>query len=598
MNTSGASSSPDAPSADAAHGASKPDASSSPHAPSGDVARRAERRTWLVATCVALVPFACLVARFWFVCDDAFIAFRYSRHLAEGHGLVFNLGESPPVEGYSSFLWVLWLAPFARIGADVALVACATSAACGALLVACVTRFAQRTYALGGRATLFTALLAATLPPIAMWSTGGLESMPFALCTFALFDRLCADPERPHVVQAALLAVAAALLRADGALWAVLALACAALSLLSRGRIGSAGAHELPAPVPEPVERARTASDGAREIPMQAVATPIRVLAITATALVLACALHVAWRESYYRELLPNTAYVKAGLSAMRLERGLDYVVSFFLAVPVCALAPLAMLWTRGRSLDLRSVQSLAFIGGALAYVLFIGGDFMPMGRFILPAMPFVVLTFASALARIYAGGGRPAWRACTFAAISIALALSASLGWNAAPVALRERFHFRWNAPHAETEIAMWRGMRDRAEQWSELGRALALHTNASDSMVLGNIGAIGYYSELHIYDQFGLTSAEVGHRDAPLVRASPGHDKVVTAEFFFDRHPTFYNAYIAGVGSRPEDDLGAGFFASEIGKRVQIESRPLRTEDGFPPNVELRLLRMTRWN
>lgn len=590
VSTRGASSSPDEPSKDGAHGASTPGARSSLHAPSGDAAhdtttpavssnpdpssadaaRRADRRTWLVATCVALVPFACLVARFWFVCDDAFIAFRYSRHLAEGSGFVFNVGENPPVEGYSNFLWVLWLAPFARIGADVATIACATSAACGALLVAYVTRFAQRTYALGGRATLSTALLAATLPPIAMWSTGGLESMPFALCTFALFERLSADRERPRVLHAALLAAAAALLRADGALWAALALACAALSL-----------------------RSRRSSDSASTL-----ATPLRVLAITAAMLVLACALHVVWRESYYGELLPNTAYVKAGLSAMRLERGLDYVVSFFLSVPVCALAPLAMLWTRGRDLDLRSVQALAFIAGALAYVLFIGGDFMPMGRFILPAMPFVVLTFASALARIDARAGRPTWRACAFAAISIGLALSASLGWNAAPVALRERFHFRWNAPHAETEVAMWRGMRDRAEQWSELGRALALHTSASDSIVLGNIGAIGYFSELHIYDQFGLTSPEVAHRDAPLVRASPGHDKAVSAEFFFDRHPTFYNAYVARIGSKPEDDLGAAFFASEIGKRIVVESRALRTEDGFPPNVELRLLRMTRWN
>ena len=43
----------------------------------------------------------------WFLCDDAFISFRYVRNLLEGHGLVFNPGEY--VEGYSSFLWVLEL---------------------------------------------------------------------------------------------------------------------------------------------------------------------------------------------------------------------------------------------------------------------------------------------------------------------------------------------------------------------------------------------------------------------------------------------------------------------------------------------------------
>ena len=44
----------------------------------------------------------------WFLCDDAFISFRYVRNLLEGHGLVFNPGEY--VEGYSNFLWVLELA--------------------------------------------------------------------------------------------------------------------------------------------------------------------------------------------------------------------------------------------------------------------------------------------------------------------------------------------------------------------------------------------------------------------------------------------------------------------------------------------------------
>jgi hypothetical protein len=38
--------------------------------------------------------------------DDAFISFRSARHLASGHGLVFNLNE-PGVEGYSSLAWVL-----------------------------------------------------------------------------------------------------------------------------------------------------------------------------------------------------------------------------------------------------------------------------------------------------------------------------------------------------------------------------------------------------------------------------------------------------------------------------------------------------------
>ena len=43
----------------------------------------------------------------WFLCDDAFISFRYARNLLKGHGLVFNPDEY--VEGYSNFLWTLEL---------------------------------------------------------------------------------------------------------------------------------------------------------------------------------------------------------------------------------------------------------------------------------------------------------------------------------------------------------------------------------------------------------------------------------------------------------------------------------------------------------
>jgi hypothetical protein len=42
------------------------------------------------------------------VCDDAFISYRYALNLVEGHGLVFNSGER--VEGYTNFLWTLWCA--------------------------------------------------------------------------------------------------------------------------------------------------------------------------------------------------------------------------------------------------------------------------------------------------------------------------------------------------------------------------------------------------------------------------------------------------------------------------------------------------------
>ncbi len=46
---------------------------------------------------------------FWFLTDDAFIAFRYVHNEIVGRGLVWNPAPFRPVEGYTSFLWVLLL---------------------------------------------------------------------------------------------------------------------------------------------------------------------------------------------------------------------------------------------------------------------------------------------------------------------------------------------------------------------------------------------------------------------------------------------------------------------------------------------------------
>lgn len=49
--------------------------------------------------------------------DDAYITFRFAQHLAEGHGLIWNLGGEP-VEGFTSILHVLILAAGIKLGIE------------------------------------------------------------------------------------------------------------------------------------------------------------------------------------------------------------------------------------------------------------------------------------------------------------------------------------------------------------------------------------------------------------------------------------------------------------------------------------------------
>lgn len=53
--------------------------------------------------------------------DDAYITFRYAQNFANGNGIVWNIG-GPPTEGYTNFLLVLILSPFAFFHADLMMV--------------------------------------------------------------------------------------------------------------------------------------------------------------------------------------------------------------------------------------------------------------------------------------------------------------------------------------------------------------------------------------------------------------------------------------------------------------------------------------------
>jgi len=70
------------------------------------------RIIFLASTAIFLL----FVSLFWdYAIDDAFITFRYSENLANGHGLVFNPGDKP-IEGYSNFLWLLFLSLLYKLG--------------------------------------------------------------------------------------------------------------------------------------------------------------------------------------------------------------------------------------------------------------------------------------------------------------------------------------------------------------------------------------------------------------------------------------------------------------------------------------------------
>lgn len=508
---------------------------------------------WRAAAALSLPPYLLLAARFNFVCDDAYISFRYARQLAEGHGLVFNIGER--VEGYTNLLWVLWLALFERLHIDPALVSRLTSVACGALLLVLMLRFVERRLQPSMATLTATGVFFALLPTVGVWATSGLETMPFALAYFGVFERLALDPERPRGVQAGLWGAAAVLLRADGAAWVLILIAFAALSW------------------------SRTWS----------VAT-LRGAAIAALLVIAVTTVHLGWRYSYYGELLPNTALVKGGFSMARVRRGVVAMAAIVAAVPWLAIVPAGALALRSR-LPLLAVQALGVLACAACVVIEIGGDFMAMGRMLVPAMPFLAIVFAAIATAVVMRVQPAASRQWLAVAVMTPLLVVPSLDGRKLPNSVVRRLNFRYGIP-PQTEIEFWRGMRDRAAEGVEIGAALRANTKPGESLILGRIGAVGYTTDLRILDVFGLIDRDVARQ--PITRTVlPGHDKEVEPDFFMSRQPTYYAAFFAS----PDTPLSEGMPPPQPARswinRITVERRPWAVDASGHPR-ELRLLRL----
>lgn len=449
---------------------------------------------------LACVLFSGLAYAYRFTIDDAFISFRYAAHLAEGQGLRFNLGETAPVAGYSNLLWVLVLAGARRLGFELEPAAQSLGWFSGVLLIAAVWRSCRA----GGRWSLaelsLPLVFLATLPMVFFWATGGLETLAFAWVLLALHRALRANSAAP----AALAAAALVTLRIDGAVWLTIAIAGTLLAART-------GGHALPR----------------------------RALGVALVSAGIAIALVALWTHSYYGDWLPRTARVKGGWSPERTVRGGFYVASWLLSQAGLALL-LAWAFAARRRLSPEGVGAgLCVVAGA-SYVAIVGGDWMPMWRYLVPVAPFAALL----LRDLVRSEGRRAWPRIGTGVLVILLSLPSAFGVEWLPRKWVEALAFREGFWSTLTEYDSWRLDVEAAEDSSAL-EALRLHTRPGESLITGAIGRIGYATDLVIYDPFGLVTPT----GVPLQRlrsGSPGHDVRASPDLLFRFRPTYYSAFV----------------------------------------------------
>ncbi len=319
---------------------------------------------------------------FEFLTDDAYIAFRYVANDLAGRGLVWNPAPFQPVEGYTSWLWVVLLRETWRLtGAEPPLAANFLALACGAatlvLTALWVARLDLPERLARARGLLLGVVLLGTLTnrTFLAWLSSGLETALFNLLfTWWLYEALTPPARRgrfwgPRLAVAAALA---ALARPDGLLAAAGTVAVLALAWHAR---------QLTA-----------------------------LAALAAAAPLAAVPLHLLWRRSTYGDWLPNTYFAKhlgawpgSGLrylGSFVLEYGLWLWLVFGLVAWIAAGRPGA----RRAGAALRSAPhaaaALAVVFGHLGYyVLLVGGDHFEF-RVLSHLVPWLFLAALWLLAR------------------------------------------------------------------------------------------------------------------------------------------------------------------------------------------------------
>lgn len=445
--------------------------------------------------------------------DDAFISFRYASNLLAGHGLVYNPGEW--VEGFTNLSWTLLSAAVMGAGIDpvVGMAALGTLALGGLVVIAA----GVGSRAAGPLGAVVAATLIATDLQAGLEAVEGLETTFYALLVaggMAVAVRESGEsrpPWRAHLGSTALFAVAA-LTRPE----APMHIALVHVGLLV------------------------TASDRRRQLLSGAAA------AVPFTAVLLAL---TAWRLQTYGHPLPNTFYAKTG--GAPFARGATYLLAHALAHP--ALWGLAL----GRVLAGRASRwtapAAALVLGQLAYVLAVGGDFKPTGRFLIPvSLPAAVLAAetGAALSRVAA----PVLRRAGWVAVGLAIVAGT----------VRMRGQVRgWSQYRHEDFMA-------RRVVGEFLGRSFPPDT----LIAIHSAGCIPHYSGLPTIDMWGLTDAHIARAPvADLGSGMAGHERGDPA-YVFGRDPAMY---------LPEDHL------------LTLQPHELEPGPGFPEDFEDRYRAIT---
>lgn len=423
-----------------------------------------------------------------FIVDDAFITYRYASNLAFGHGLVWNIGEAG-VEGYTNFLWTLFMSVPFMFGISPEIVSLALGCVFFAGTLVSTYRATRLLYETRLYA-LITILLLGLNYSFYRYATGGLETQLHTFL-FTLSAYLVVSTVKMQLFTTKRMLLISVIL---------------ALSMLNRldsalfvGICGMALVYYADKSSNTVKERNRL---------LLALILPVFTVIL----------IWFGWKISFYGDILPNTFYVKVSSKT----RGIYYVYTFFKSY---ILLPLLLALFYGMIKRFPQIKNgtllLAVLVVAwLGYVVSVGGDYLEF-RFIVPALPlFFILAINLGFPHLPK-------------IAQVLLVIITLFGsWHH-----MENFGLKPD-PHNIMPIRNNTISLEKVHYWREMGSALGKYFNYRQDVVIAvtYAGYIPYYSQLRTVDMFGLNDRFVPFNGLDFSE-KPGHTKLASLGYLVKR-------------------------------------------------------------
>ncbi len=306
--------------------------------------------TGLLLLALALVVYFYLIFHFNFTQDDAYITFRYAANYLNGHGLVYDIGER--VEGYTNFLWTIFMTVGGRAGIDFVLFSKILGVLFGLATIIMLYFLAIEVFAGVSKSTRSIlagtcCLLVGSIYSFAYWAVAGLETAAFGFMVLAsIFFYLRRS---------------------------LLVIPSVVLSLLFRPEGGLVFLFLF---IYE-IIRHRSLT---------------RYAMITGVLFVIFLLPFGVFKLFYYKSLLPNPFYAKTSFDLQQAVNGLEYTGQFFWHYLGAGLFVVPALLTFRKSSSGQKL-SMIFLLVYTLYIILIGGDVLKVHRFFVPLLPFAVLS-------------------------------------------------------------------------------------------------------------------------------------------------------------------------------------------------------------